>query len=274
MPKYAGTDPVARDMFSALDVSLVVPLTLLVEGAQADRRMAEIACATAATVAVIFAVAAGVYGATMATVIAAVSVAAVGWAVQGIRQLRGGAVDRGRATDRVATWLVTVVSVVHFITLWNLNHPELAGDLFIRWGRRVVFVLHATVGVALAVTLLVMDELNAAWGCYARVKGTSGLDTYEYGPCGRDTDNVPWTPNQAVCRDTGIHCGPEHSATQMADRPLQYTLHAETAAFALYSVMCFHALAVYTAEAGSGGGAPAARRGTTAAPGSTTSLLL
>lgn len=255
MAKYS-VDPVTRDTFTALDVSLL-QIPFLVEGAQVDRRAAEIACIGAASVVLATATTVPFVSPTMA-VAAVAGVAAVGWLVQLIRRLRAGGAAGGPATARAATWLATVVSVVHFVTAVNLAHDELAHDLFIRWGRRVLFVVHLSAGVVMTVTLLVMDRLNLAWGCYSKITGnadgtlayTGRLSQLNYGPCG-SAEPLPWEPNQAVCRHIATgSCSPQYSAAQMADRPLQYAVHVETAAFALYSAMCFHAFAIYSVRPG------------------------
>lgn len=260
-PKYED-DPVMRDVFTALDVSMVLPLTFLVEGMQGQPQRARVAVATAA-----LAVAAGftthIFSSSVETAVAvAAAVAAGGWAVQLALQFYDP--PETRASDKIATWLATTMSAVHFVTLINLSHSELAKDRLIRWGRRVVFALHAVAGTILVIIVLVMDRLWEAWGCYPR--GTA-LSEFKFGPCGQTDTPSRWPPNQAICRHV-TPCDATGSAAQLAGRPLQISAHIEVVAFAIYTVLCFHAFTIYDVERA---GVGRVRRGT---GGSESTMLL
>ena len=247
-PKY--NDPVARDMFTALDVSLIFPLVHFVEGVQSDKAKARLAVLT-----LVASVASGlvvfyIFGALSGLFVAGV-VAGTGYLAQ-----LGYALRRRRVTavsSRPATWLASTVSVVHYITAINLiGHAELSSDFFIKLVVVVIYIVHALAGLAIVFMLTTMVPLNQAWGCYPQGFTLSELTL---GPCG-EYPSLSWVnPNpQAICRDPRVWdipsgpCEPRHSAEQSFGPALAFALHAEAVALVAYSIGCIHAFTIYFSD--------------------------
>lgn len=238
-PKYR--DPVGRDIITALDVSLLIPLTFFIEGVQADAVKARLAGLT-----VIAGVAAGL-GAGLAVspkwgVIAWLGASGAGWVLQVAFALR-----RRRSvpvTAHPASYIAATVSVVHYVTLVNFMHAEVARDRFVQLARVMIWCTHLVAGAMLVFVILVMVPINNAWGCYP----THRLRDYNEGPCGEDPA-LPWVRNhgpQSVCRNRAADaCEPRHSPSQLFDRVFTVAMHAEGAALAVYTFTAFHIYTVY-----------------------------
>lgn len=247
-PKYK--DPVARDMFTALDVSLVIPLVHFVEGIQSDKAKARLAVLSFVT-----SIASGLVVVYLYSITAGLFVAGVVAGTAYLAQL-GYALRRKRisaVSSRPATWLASTVSIVHYITAINLiGHAELGNDFFIKLVVVVIYVVHALAGLAIIFMLTTMVPLNQAWGCYPQGLTLSELNM---GPCGEDP-SLSWVnPNpQAICRDPRVWdnidgpCTPRHSAEQSFGPALAFAFHAEAVALVAYTIGCVHAFTVYFSD--------------------------
>ncbi|MGB0547733.1 MAG: hypothetical protein ACPGR8_01250 [Limisphaerales bacterium] len=246
-------DPVLRDMFTALDVSLVVPIVFMVEGLQADAAKLRLAVLTV--------VAAAAGGATVGVVVSTKLVLVVVASVLGAGYLAqmGYALRRYRPTpvsSRPGTWLATTVSVVHFVTAINLiGHAELRKDLLTRIVVVALYIIHAIAGVAIVFMVTLSGPLNEAWGCYP--PGNSLAD-FKFGPCGENPD-LPWVnPNpQAVCRQPFVQdytiairgpCESPTSGEQHFGPALALAAHAEAVGVAVYTIGCIHAYTIYFSD--------------------------
>jgi len=244
MSSAAADRPLDRDLFTAVDVSVLIPLTFVIDAVQYhDRHQLVAALVTGVSVIAVLVIGLELTVSFGRAVLGAAAVGGVGWLYQVVHAIRRPPRDN---TKSIACWAVSTVSAFHFVTLINTYHTCLRHDAFIRIGRRIVYGIHLTVGSMLAIMLLVMDELNVAWGCYPH--GTS-LRDMDRGPCGMG--DVPWAREfpQPICRTAPSGCKPQITAAQMMDRPLHYAIHVETAAFALYCVMCYHAYLRYGSAA-------------------------
>lgn len=237
-------DPVLRDMFTALDVALVVPLVFFVEGIQADTAKLRLAVLT-----VLVAVASGTITGVVINTVTGIAAAGAALGAGYLGQM-GYALRRRRiapVTSRIGTWLASTVSVVHFVTAINLiGHAELAKDLFIRAVVVSIYVIHAFAGVTLAFMLGLMAPLHKAWGCYP---ASYTLSQYEFGPCGESPD-LPWVdPHpQSVCRQpfTSLNnCEVQGEPSQFYGPSFALATHAEAAALGLYTLGCLHAYTIY-----------------------------
>lgn len=248
-PKY---DAVARDMFSALDVGLLVPIAFMVDGLQEHKvklRVAVVTCAIGIAVGINV----GLFVGKTWGVLSWMIVMTAGWCVQvAIRfKLR----QSDNVTARPATWLTTAVSPFHFITLINLYHSELHEDNLIRFARAWIYVIHVVAGTTLVFTTIVMEPLNTAWGCYPP---TAKLRDYDFGPCGEDP-SLPWVDPypQAICRRDAYEvlspgqtepCGPRTSAIRLFGNVFHITIHMEMVAAAIYTIACLHAYSVFFSD--------------------------
>lgn len=237
-------DPVLRDMFTALDVSLILPLVFVAEGLQADTAKLRLAILTV-VVAVASGAIIGVVIGPITGVVAAGSALGAGYLGQmgyALRRKR-----RAPVTSRIATWLVSTVSAVHFVTAINLiGHAELAKDFFIRGVVVAIYVIHAFAGITLAFMLGLMAPLHKAWGCYP---SSYKLSQYEFGPCGESPD-LPWVnPHpQSVCRQPFTaenNCEYEGEPSQLYGPAFALASHAEAVALGLYTLGCLHAYTIY-----------------------------
>lgn len=246
-------DPVLRDMFTALDVSFVLPIVFMVEGLQADAAKLRLAILT-----VVAAAAGGVVVGTLVStkliLVVVASTLGAGYLAQ-----MGYALRRKRDTpvsSRPGTWLATTVSAFHFVTAINLiGHAELRRDFVTRVVVVALYVIHATAGVAIVFMLALALDLNEAWGCYP--PGTKLADM-QYGPCGENPE-LPWVdPNpQAVCRrpdvqaytmNAGAPCEAPTTGEQLFGPVLALAAHAEAVGVAMYTLGCIHAYTIYFSD--------------------------
>ncbi|MGB0549513.1 MAG: hypothetical protein ACPGR8_10295 [Limisphaerales bacterium] len=246
MPFYRHPDPVGRDCFTALDVAaLQVPF--IVEGLQARPVMAKVGFVAVAMILFVTLPTSIVIGATAGLAMAG-ALAAAGWLLQlGLHMVGEPATP---ASTRPATWFVTVLSLVHYITLLNLYHHALSRDWFIKVARLVIYVLHVISLTTLVFIFIVMESLHEAWGCY----GGKGLKELDRGPCGESTA-LPWVNKfpQAVCRDfldaepdaNGNICTSKQTGLAYFDRHATFALYLQAAALAIYTMACWHAFALY-----------------------------
>ena len=245
-PKY---DAIARDMFTALDVSILFPIVFFIDGLQSHKLKARVAVVSLA-VGIPVGITAGVVVSPTWGVIAWVMIMLGGWLIQLAIRIKVRADDD--VTQRPATWLATTFSVFHYITLINLYHPELHNDNLVRFLRAWIYLIHVIAGTTLVFTIMVMDRLNIAWGCYPP---GSSLRDYNLGPCG-ESPSLPWVDPypQAICRSDAyevlspgqsVPCGPRTSSFQKFGNVFHVTIHMEAVALALYTIACLHAYAVY-----------------------------
>ena len=253
MKRLKYRDPVLRDMFTALDVSLVLPVVFMVEGLQADPAKLRLAVLT--TVAAIAAgTTVGVLVSTKLVLIVVASILGAGYLAQ-----LGYALRRKRptpASSRPGTWLATTVSAVHFLTAINLiGHAELRKDLLTRIVVVALYMIHAICGIAIVFMLSLSGPLNEAWGCYP--PGYSLADM-EFGPCGENPD-LPWVNPfpQAVCRQPFVQdytmgkrgpCETPTTGEQHFGPALALAAHAEAVGVAVYTLGCIHAYTIYFSD--------------------------
>ena len=123
---------------TALDVSLVLPITFMIEGLQTDRVKARLA-------GISFLINMAVLTAML--IFFETSTAVVGWAlISTVTWLLQVIVNRIRTpktpqSTRLATFLASSVSLVHYVTTFNMTHRQLSTDFFVKFALVIFPVL-------------------------------------------------------------------------------------------------------------------------------------